>query len=137
MRLLTTMLVVDMAMEVCFEVAAPNIEVPTGNDSGSQITSWFMVVSSIVHRLLLLSRFRLIWREKQLSQAWCTARVDSCIKQNIMRLVESWSQITSFYVSQPFATNLFQRCNQHFPRPINIQSSLMSFTAKFTYRHCS
>ena len=92
MRLLTTMLVVDMAMEVCFEVVAPNLEVPTGNDNGSQITSWFMVVILFVHRLLLSSSlmFRLIWREKQ-SQACCTARVDSCIEQNIMRLVESWS----------------------------------------------
>ena len=91
MRLLTTMLVVDMAMEVCFEVAAPNLEVPTGNDNGSQITSWFMVVTYRSSSFLSSSlRFRLIWREKQLSQACCTARVDSCIEQNIMRLVD-WS----------------------------------------------
>ena len=38
------MLVVDMVMLVCFEVAAPNREGPNGNDNGSQITSWMMIV---------------------------------------------------------------------------------------------
>ncbi len=32
-----------MAMEVCFEVAAPNREGPNGNENDSQITSWIMI----------------------------------------------------------------------------------------------